>query len=75
MTLQDLYQRMPVEQHENIIVAGERVFVRTAQGTDEYALLLYGELALVRSDPSTSSGQALEAIRQDLAVIKAKLGV
>lgn len=28
MTLQDLYQSMPVEQHKNIIVAGERVYVR-----------------------------------------------
>lgn len=44
------------------------------EGADEYALLPDGELALVRSDLSTISGLALEAIRQDLSTIKAKLG-
>ena len=75
MTIQELYASTPVEQHRNIVVARDKVYVRTAEGTDEYAILPYNTLALVRSDLATSSGQALDAIHQDLAVIKAKLGM
>lgn len=74
MDLVALYAGTPVERHGDIIISGGRVYVRGAEGTEEYVLLPDGELKLVRSDPSTSSGQALEAIRQDVERIKAKLG-
>ena len=75
MTLVELYANTPVEQHGNIVVTDDKVYVQTPEGADEYARLHYDGLALVRSDASTSAGQALAAMSQDLAAIKAKLGV
>lgn len=65
MNLTELYARTPVEQHRNILVAGGRVYVRTAEGTEEYILLPGGEVELVRSDKANP----LAAMRQDLAKI------
>ena len=70
MNLTELYAKIPVEEHKNIVVAGDRVYVRTGEGTEEYVLLPGGEVKLVRSDRANP----LAAIRQDLARIKAKLG-
>ena len=70
MNLTELYASTPVEGHGNIVVAGDRVYVRSAEGSEEYILLAGGELELVRSDKANP----LAAIRQDIARIKAKLG-
>ena len=76
-SLNELYAGTPVEEHGNIVVAGGRAYVRTAEGTEEYVLLPYGELALVRSDRALRQAQDehLAAIRQELAEIKTKLGL
>lgn len=51
MTLVELYAQTPVEQHANIRVAGERVYVKNHDGSlDEYLLNGNGELVLLRSD-------------------------
>jgi len=70
MKLTELYAQTPVAQHGSIVVVGERVYVRSAEGTDEYVLDGAGELRLVRSD----TDNPLAAIKSDLAKIKAKLG-
>ncbi|GEM_PF-1619514 len=70
-SLSELYAKMPVEEHGNIVVTGGRVYVRIAGGTEEYLLLHGGEVKLVRSDKANP----LTAIHQDLAAIKAKLGI
>ena len=72
MNLKELYAQTSREEHGNIIVHGERVYVRSAEGVEEY--LLQGddrELVLLRSDKSGP----LAAVPQDLAQIKAELGV
>lgn len=71
MNLTELYTETPVQEHGNIVVAGDRVYVRSADGTDEYILLANGEMKLVRSD----TANPMAAIHQDLAAIKAKLGI
>lgn len=70
MNIVELYTMTPVEEHKNIIVAGDRVYVRTPEGTEEYILQPGGEIELVRSDKASP----LAAIHQDLAKIRAKLG-
>ena len=52
-SLTELYAATPVEEHQNIVVAGDRVYVRTPEGTEEYVLLPGGEIELVRSDRAT----------------------
>lgn len=71
MNLTELYTETPVQEHGNIIVVGDRVYVRSADGTEEYVLLSNGEVKLVRSDKTNP----MAAIRQDLAAIKTKLGI
>jgi hypothetical protein len=66
MNLVELYAQTPVEKHVDIVVAEGRVFVRSAEGTEEYALLPDGEMELVRSDKD---------IRAGLTQIKGKLGI
>ena len=70
MNIVELYTSVPVEEHKNIVVAGDWVYVRTPEGTEEYVLLGGGEMELVRSDKASP----LAAIRQDLDKIRAKLG-
>lgn len=50
MKLAELYFQTPATQHGNIVVVGEHVYVRSAEGTEEYLLLADGELRLLRSD-------------------------
>ena len=71
MNLTDLYTTTPSEEHDNIVVVGDRVYVRTHSGVDQYALLPDGKVELVYTDPK---GQ-LDAIQQDLTTIKATLGI
>ena len=71
MTLKDLYDQTPVSQHASIIVSGDRVYVRSSDGTDEHLLGGDGELRLLHSDRVAP----MSAIRSDLAKIKAKLGI
>lgn len=71
MTLRELYAQIPSGQHGDIVVAGDRVFRKTEDGVEEYALLPDGTLALLRSDRSN----LITSIRADLAAIKAKLGI
>lgn len=71
MNLNELYDTTAADEHGNIVVAGERVYVRTPGGTNEYALLPDGQMELVHADPK---GQ-LDAIQQDLAAIKTALGI
>lgn len=64
MKLKGLYEGMPASEHDNIMLSGDRVFVRTPEGTDEYLLGAEGEIRPIRSD---------KEIRRELAKIKAKL--
>lgn len=70
MNLVDLYKRTPVERHQDIKVLGDRVFVRSADGsTDEYLITGSGTeeaLWLIRSD---------KELRQDVKAMKSKLGI
>ena len=66
MNLVKLYAETPVERHKDIKVAGDRVFVRDADGdTAEYLVLEDGELWLVHSD---------KALKADVEAIRNKLG-
>lgn len=67
MNLIEIYQQIPAERHSDIRVAGDKVFVKDADGNiDEYLNLADGELWLVRSDRKQ---------RKDLEAIKNKLGI
>ena len=67
MNLVELYQQTPVEEHQNIKVAGDRVVVIDTGGNiAEYILLEDGELLLVRSEKEQ---------KQDIKAIKSKLGI
>ena len=79
MNLKDLYEQTPVSQHASIVVSGDRVYVRTDDGTDEY-LLRGQELVLMRSDKLVEERitkrleTSLGGRMGDIAKIKAKLG-
>ena len=50
MNLVQLYESTPVQEHANIRVCGDRVFVKDSQGgVEEYLLGDDGDLWLVRS--------------------------
>ena len=67
MNLVELYQQTPVEEHQNIKVAGDRVVVIDTGGNiAEYILLEDGELLLVRSEKEQ---------KQDIKAIKSKLDI
>ena len=67
MKLTELYASTPAEKHGNIKVTGERVIVRSSDGSyDEYLVGSDGELWLCRSNREE---------RQDMALIKEKLGI
>lgn len=63
MKLRELYEGRPASEHENILIAGDRVFVRTPKGTLEYRLSPDGELQLLRSE-----AEMLERLRASLGV-------
>jgi len=66
MNLVELYEQTPVEQHKDIKVVGDRVFVRDADGgVTEYFVVGDGELWLVRSD---------KKLKADIKAIKDKVG-
>lgn len=71
MNLTELYDQTPVDEHPNIVVTGNRVFVMTIEGTEEYARADDDELVLARSDKTGPMAD----LRQDVAEIKAKLGI
>ena len=68
MNLVELYQQTPVERHEEIQVKGERVFVKSVDGSVDEYLISGGEqeLWLVRSDGEQ---------REDIRAIKSELGI
>lgn len=70
MNLKELYDPASGTEHGNIIVSGDRVYTRTAEGVEEYLLMPDGELRLLRSDKDAP----MASIRSDLAKLKAKLG-
>lgn len=49
MKLTELYAQISASQHHNIVVAEGKVFVKSAEGIDDYLLLGDGELFLLRS--------------------------
>jgi hypothetical protein len=66
MNLAELYAQVPAEKHNDIIVSGDRVFVKDSDGyVDEY-LISDEELWLVHSD---------RELKQDIEAIKSKLGI
>jgi len=66
MNLVELYEQTPMEQHKDIKVVGDRVFVRDADGdVTEYFIAEDGELWLVRSD---------KKLKADIKAIKDKVG-
>ena len=66
MNLADLYSETPVKRHKDIKVAGDKVYVRDADGDNtEYLILDDGELWLTRSDKKLKSD--VEAIKNKLA--------
>jgi len=66
MNLVQLYSETPVERHNDIKVASDKVYVRDADGDNaEYLILEDGELWLVRSDKKLKSD--VEAIKKKLA--------
>lgn len=71
MNLKELYDQTPVAGHADILVSGDRVYVRSSEGVEEYLLLPDGEIRLLRSDKVNP----IAGLRQDLANIKAKLGI
>ena len=65
MNLAELYAQTPVEKHQDIKVAGDKVFVKGVGGdAEEYLVDSQGELWLVRSD---------KELREDVAAIRNKL--
>lgn len=66
MNLRELYDKVPVEQHKNIKVIGDRVFVKDADGSMSEYVDNGEELWLVRSD---------KELEQRLAQIEAKLSI
>lgn len=68
MNLKELYSQTSVSEHSNIIVLGDRVYVKTEEGLEEYILMPEGNLRLLRSDKENP-------VRQDLIKIKTKLGI
>lgn len=65
MNLDELYAQTPTSEHGNILASGDRVYVRTPEGTEEYVLEPNGEIRLIRSNKD---------IRRGLERIRAKLG-
>ena len=67
MTLVELYEQTPVEQHANIKVVGGRVYVKNTDGSiDEYLLDSRDELVLLSSD---------RWLRDSVGRLESKLGV
>ena len=69
MNLIELYEQTPMERHKDIIVRGDRVYVKTPEGTDEYLLQSDGELQLI----SSSKEGVISAIMEDVKDIKMKV--
>ena len=65
MNLEELYQKIPVGQHHNIKVSGDKVFVRTEDGSVDEYLLDGDELWLVKSD---------KGVRDSLARLETTVG-
>ncbi|KKN58165.1 hypothetical protein LCGC14_0555060 [marine sediment metagenome] len=68
MNLVELYEQTPVERHQDIVVDGNKVFVRDAEGTVEEYLVQGDELWLVRSDKDQVA--RLKAMETDIKGIK-----
>lgn len=62
MNLPELYELLPPERHQDIVVSADRVFF----DEDEYVIDASGQLILIRSS---------KALEQRLAQIEAKLGI
>ncbi|GAJ23246.1 unnamed protein product [marine sediment metagenome] len=66
MNIIELYEQTPVEMHKDIKVAGDKVYIRDADGdVTKYLILEDGELWLTRSDKKLKSD--VEAIKKKLA--------
>lgn len=66
MNLKELYAKIPVEQHSQIKVAGDRVFVVTLDGSVTEYLNEGGELILLSDDRPTQ--KLLDRIAKKLGV-------
>ena len=76
MNLTELYLSLPVTQHDNIRVEGNRVLVKDTQGDiAEYILQGNGELWLIKDRELLLLRNALTRIIADLTKIKTKLGI
>lgn len=75
MNLKELYDQVPVAQHSNIIVQGDRVFVRRAEETVEYLLLGNGELERIRDHAPQIDRKALRAKWKAAATQNARMDV
>jgi len=64
MNLVELYEQLPVEKHQEIVVSGDRLFFEG----EEYLILADGELKLVHSDKELL--QRVDQIRTKLGISK-----
>ena len=62
MNITELYDKIPVERHSEVVVSGDRLYF----DGEEYAIRQDGELKLVHSH---------KGIEQGLAQIRTKLGI
>ena len=65
MNLTELYSQIPADEHKNILISGDRVYVTNAEGTEEYLLRNDEVMSLIRSDRDIRKG--LESIKTRLS--------